>query len=878
MDLIKKSQTELIDEIKYLKDTIDHLKKKIDDESLSKYESVTRTLLDSITESIIFQTVEGIILDMNETAAERLDSSREIMVGTNIFNYFERDVSEFRKSKIEEAVAKKQTIHFHDERNGIYFDTAIFPMIDNGKVSKIIVFGKDITEKVRTLGIIKESEERYVDFLEHSPYAIFIYYENKVVYSNKAGLKLLGFESTEELYGMNVTEFVHKDSLKTVQERNIKIESGLKYSPPAEERILRKDGTILDVEVVALPFNFKGETAIQVIVNDITDRKKAEEALRTSEEYNRAINEHSPIGITVRSCTGKLLNYNNSWKDIWGLTQEEIDTNITNGDNEENFDEQYEYFGKWLEEVKNIYKTGGKLFIPELKTYLNKNGTAKWITNYLYAIKNLEGKVDRVIILTEDITKRKIAEESLVENQRTLSTLMHNLPGIAYRCKNDKYWTMEFISDGCRSLTGYSSSDLIDNRTLSYSEIICNEYKQYVWDSVQQAISERRPFELVYKIRTKDKKEKWVWEKGEGIYTDRDEPLALEGFITDITEMKQNEDTVRKLSRAVEQSPASIVITDLIGNIEYVNPKFTEITGYSLEEAIGQNPRILKSGENPRELYKNLWDTITSGNEWHGLFLNKKKDNTLFWESASISAIKNEEGKITHFCAVKEDITEQKTKDEKLQNSLKEKELMLREIHHRVKNNLQIISSLLKLQATYITDPTALEYFRISQDRVKSMALIHQQLYRSTDLSSINFGDYLRHLTTHLFQAYGVNENNIRLNIDAKNIYIGIDTAIPCGLLINELISNSLKHAFPNNRKGRIIIRMELKDENTYLLTVSDNGVGFPEDIDFRNTKSLGMQLVITLTDQIDGKIELIRDSGTIFNISFISINYKKRV
>jgi two-component sensor histidine kinase len=158
------------------------------------------------------------------------------------------------------------------------------------------------------------------------------------------------------------------------------------------------------------------------------------------------------------------------------------------------------------------------------------------------------------------------------------------------------------------------------------------------------------------------------------------------------------------------------------------------------------------------------------------------------------------------------------------------------------------------------------------------MALIHQQLYRSNDLSSINFGDYLRNLTTHLFQAYGVNEGNIRLTIDAKNIYIGIDTAIPSGLLINELISNSLKHAFPGNRKGKINVQMENIEENKFNLIISDNGIGFPEDIDFRNTKSLGMQLVITLTDQIDGRIELIRGNGTTFKITFISINYKKRV
>ena len=187
-----------------------------------------------------------------------------------------------------------------------------------------------------------------------------------------------------------------------------------------------------------------------------------------------------------------------------------------------------------------------------------------------------------------------------------------------------------------------------------------------------------------------------------------------------------------------------------------------------------------------------------------------------------------------------QNITDKKIKEEELVKSLKEKDVMLREIYHRVKNNLQVISSLLKMQSKYAKDEQTSEFFNISQLRVKSMALVHEKLYRSQDLSNIDFDDYIRKLTVHLLQSYGVTKNEIQLKIDAKNVYLTIENAIPCGLLINEMVSNSIKHAFPDKRKGEIYIHMFLDNDNRYNLSVKDNGIGFPSNIDYRNSTSLG--------------------------------------
>ncbi|MDZ7261537.1 MAG: ATP-binding protein, partial [candidate division KSB1 bacterium] len=237
------------------------------------------------------------------------------------------------------------------------------------------------------------------------------------------------------------------------------------------------------------------------------------------------------------------------------------------------------------------------------------------------------------------------------------------------------------------------------------------------------------------------------------------------------------------------------------------------------------------------------------------------------------SVMKDKAGKINSIVCTGRDITERKQAEDQIKASLKEKELLLKEIHHRVKNNLQVISSLLNLQAGYIKDTQALELFQESQNRIKSMALIHEKLYRSQNLAKIDFKEYIHNLTNYLFRSYRAFSNNIVPKIKVDNIYLGIDTAIPCGLIINELVSNAMKHAFPAGKTGKIWINFSAttnrRHSDKLVLSVRDNGVGFPRDLDFRNTESLGLQLVNTLTKQLKGTIELDRSRGTKFKITF---------
>ena len=221
------------------------------------------------------------------------------------------------------------------------------------------------------------------------------------------------------------------------------------------------------------------------------------------------------------------------------------------------------------------------------------------------------------------------------------------------------------------------------------------------------------------------------------------------------------------------------------------------------------------------------------------------------------------------------DITKRKKAEDQLQASLREKEVLLREIHHRVKNNMQIISSLLSLQSRHIQDPGVLEVFKESQRRIRSMALIHERLYQSADLSRIEFSQYLDNLANRLLHSYQVNSDRVRLSLHSEEVFLNINTAIPCGLIVNELISNALKHAFPNGRKGQVAVELRRNESGEFLLRVSDDGVGFPKALDFRRTETLGMQIVVTLVDQIDGTIEMGELGRTEFLIRFKEIPYR---
>ena len=246
------------------------------------------------------------------------------------------------------------------------------------------------------------------------------------------------------------------------------------------------------------------------------------------------------------------------------------------------------------------------------------------------------------------------------------------------------------------------------------------------------------------------------------------------------------------------------------------------------------------------------------------------------WYEIFLNPIFDEDNNVIEVSGIGHNITEKIVADEKIKHSLQEKDILLKEVHHRVKNNLQVISSILNLQSSYIKDQNTINILRESQNRIKSMAFIHESLYQTKDFSSINFSEYITNLTSNLVNTYS--DFEVRLELNVQTVFLNLDLAIPSGLIINELFSNSLKYAFKGTNKENII-SIELTSEGEILkLVISDNGVGLPNSIDFRNTESLGLQLVVSLVDQLNGEIQMDNLNGTKYTIIFKQIQTKNRI
>lgn len=350
--------------------------------------------------------------------------------------------------------------------------------------------------------------------------------------------------------------------------------------------------------------------------------------------------------------------------------------------------------------------------------------------------------------------------------------------------------------------------------------------------------------------------------------------------------LRESEERYRTL---VEHTYVLIAEASSDGRFLYASPKHKDVLGYESWELIGTRVFEYIHPDDCSMVmaeFARAMGTLSSG---HAVFRFKHKNGEWRWLESTGKPYRTVTGEIRGVISSR-DITEHKWVEEQVRESLKEKEVLLKEIHHRVKNNLQVISSLISIQSQYTKNKRALAMFHETQNRIKSMALIHEQLYQSKNMAMVRFSEYVHNLLSNLLYSYEINPDVIHVGVNVEDVFLTIDTAIPCGLIINELVSNSLKYAFPRGRRGKIRIQLRsnyddgtlgfqgesrgnrsvrMSDRSSYTLIVSDNGVGLPKDLDFRNTDSLGLQLVMDLVEQLGGSIELDRDGGTTFKIGF---------
>jgi PAS domain S-box-containing protein len=363
--------------------------------------------------------------------------------------------------------------------------------------------------------------------------------------------------------------------------------------------------------------------------------------------------------------------------------------------------------------------------------------------------------------------------------------------------------------------------------------------------------------------------------------------------VVDITERKRS---VEQFRLAIEASPTGMLMMNSDGTIVLVNAQIEKLFGYPREELLGQRIELLvpaRFGSHHPDYRASFFAdpkarAMGGGRELHGL----RKDGTEVPIEIGLNPLKTSDGTFVLSSVV--DITERKraseereqllgqlqelnadleqrvtTRTAELSATLREREVLLQEIHHRVKNNLQVISSLINMQVRQLEDSSSRDALEECQTRVQAIALIHEKLYQSKDYSRVPFSEYARSLAQSIFAATGIAPAAVSLKLDMDEVSLGVDKAIPCGLVLNELITNALKHAFPPPRKGTVEVNLRMDAARRVIFSVVDDGVGMSEKFDLKESSSLGLSLVYTLVDQLEGRIEIFHDFGTTFRVTF---------
>ncbi len=581
--------------------------------------------------------------------------------------------------------------------------------------------------------------------------------------------------------------------------------------------------------------------------------------LKEWEERYRALFDRSLFCVFINDFKGNFIDANSAALNLLGYKRKDIPSLSFSSLLDE---KQILLAMKTMNEIRE----SGIQRKPTQYMLRKKDGNFVWVETEASLIYK-HGTPYAILGIARDISEERRAELALQESEKKYRNIFESLYDVYYR--TDKEGMITEISPSVRKQAGYDPEEVIGKpvtdfyRDPSAREVFTRKLKE------SGSIND---YEL--QLMAKDGRVIEASVSSRILFDEEGRPIGVEGVLRDIEARKQAEEALReseaKFRSMVEHSIQGIfTIQDF--RIVYANDALAHIIGYKVEEMHSLPQEKLRALVHPDDqdlVWGRMKDRLDGKRvppryECRAI----KKDGSIIWVEI-ISSLIEYQGKAAVQGAVI-DITDRKRAEDQIRVSLKEKEVMLREIHHRVKNNMQIIMSLLRIQSRLVTDQKTREMFRQSQNRIRSMALIHEALYKSDDLANIDFTDYINRMATHLLSLYREEIGQVRINQETQGILLDINKAIPCGLIISELISNALKHAFPDRRGGEVFIKMKRDTRGRCTLVVKDTGVGFPEKLDFRDAKTLGLQLVTDLVSQLQGKIELQTKEGTEFIIRF---------
>ncbi|MCK5050986.1 MAG: PAS domain S-box protein, partial [Candidatus Cloacimonetes bacterium] len=780
---------------------LDITERKKAENELRNSEERLHILFESAPDAYYLSDLKGTFIDGNKAAEDLMGYKKEELIGKSFLQL---------KLLSPRALPKASKLLLKNiQGKGTGPDEFILNRKDGSQVSveirtypvkikeKTVVLGiaHDITERKKAEEMLRDNEQRMSLHFNQIPLGVIEWDLNfKVKRWNPAAEKIFGY-SKKEAAGKQAKFIVPQSDRKHVDRVWSELLANKGGTRSTNENINR-DGEIIICDWYNTPLiNDQGKViAVASTVENITERMKMDEALRESEKLSSAVIEDSPLGISVRDKYGTLILNNESWKKIWGFTDEQVESYKIKRTHLQ-MNEKDGYLGEHQAQIRKIYENGGSYYIPEIKLKPGAKNKAEWIMQRFYAILSENKKVEKVVILTTDISDRKKAEIK----QNTLYNI---------------------------------SNALITIDNLHELFIKIREYLGKILDTSNFFIAlydkETDMISLPYNVDIKDVHETFSAAK------------TITNYV--IKTGKPSFANRQLLDELTKQ-----------GEIKSIGTPSLSWLGVPLKignKVIGVI--AVQSYDNPDLYTKDDMEILTFVSEEIALAINKKQT------------------------------------EEQIKVNLEEKNTLLRELYHRTKNNMQVISAMLRMQSRSIENKSLSgssnteivhESFDEMINKIKAMSLVHQKLYQSQDLSHINLKEYIADLVKLLMISFGIHSERKSLKLELNDVFVLIDTAIPLGLVLNELISNVFKHAFLNNEKDEISIRLFKEEDETINIHLSDNGIGIPKDIKLENVNTMGLQTVFSLIKyQLKGEVTYKMKDGLKWIIKLKDDLHKERV
>ena len=727
----------------------------------------------------------------------------------------------------------------------------------------------DITEKRKISKDLLQTKERFRLLVETNPFGLFLVVQGEVRYANQAGLEILGIEDEEDVFNQPLLDFFEVGDQGRISEDMDHILSGDKTAY-AEVSIQQVSGKHREVGVQMVLSFFDNQPAVQVTVNDLSTRmqlvreqmrrssaeesnlmlkeeiqqhRKTQRQLMRAERFNRSIIESSIDMIMAFDVDGNIIQFNHAASVEFGMTAEDA-MQLKGYDFLENSSDLESILADLKKQRYYAGEVAGRRSSEEVFQMLIS----------IAALQNEAGEDTGYVLVGRDITDIRLAEQELRRSEERYRDILDNASDLVFLV--DEQGRVTYANPAFYSILGYEGRALRKIRIQDIAEAPQGEVSEN-WK--EWLIGDRN--ELTFRS---SKGESMKMLGGGSIQTNaKGELVGLRCIYLNVSEMRAYQRSAlvqsAKLESIFNSTRYLLMFTiDKDLRITSVNQNVVDVLKeqFDFDTIVGTPIIELLKEVVSEEFYKGQFQLFVRAaqgvqQQFELPLVNQKEE--VVWYQLFINPVQYDEGTKELSC-IAYDITERKEIDNQIREALKEKEILLQEVHHRVKNNLQVISSMLNLQRRFVDDAKMLEVLDESQNRISTMSFIHESLYKNSDFSSIGFSDYLQRLTQNLIHSYSHVTTGVELTTKLDDVHINLKQAIPCGLIVNELVSNCLKYAFKGREEGKIFLRVERVDEKLEI-QVADNGVGLPEDFEFETNESLGVYLVQALTDQLDGTL-----------------------